>query len=211
MSITSLSLYNIEAELLNLMVARESLVNNDAELSDAEQKEAIKECDIAIREKISSELRLHKIDGIAYYLHEFSDRAESAKKASARAKAKEHAWAARREKLEKYVHDVMVMTGQTRLEGNTNTLKLAKNPPSVEIVQPELVPIEYERITVTMPHPLWNRIQDEASVECRMWISADSKEKNPEPIKTEIARELKAGRGVPGCTLQTNKLRLVVE
>ncbi len=81
MSITSLSLYNIEAELLNLMVARESLVNNDAELSDAEQKEAIKECDIAIREKISSELRLHKIDGIAYYLHEFSDRAESSQRA----------------------------------------------------------------------------------------------------------------------------------
>ena len=242
MSTTSLSLYNIEAELLNLMVARESPMRTTLNCQMPTRRKPSRECDIAIRAKVSSDLRLHKIDSIAYYLREFEEREQAASKEADRAKMKERMWALRREKLEKYVHDVMVMTGQPRLEGNTNTLKLAKNPPSVEIAQPELVPDEYLQVTVKLPLVVWLELMRVAgSFEDVVAQSVTSR--RSEPMKTEITDALKrkvkcpdclhngfhkttdgnflpcatcmgAGeviQGVPGCTLQTNKLRLEVE
>lgn len=199
MSTQNLSLYNLEATLMRLMFEREELAVDGL---------SVIEKDIEIREFISKEIR--KVDGVAFYLREFQARAAAAKAEKERNRDREHMWEARHERLETLVKSVMLMSGKARLDGDSNTLRLVKCPASVEITQPELVPIDFERITVTMPHALWDRLQNEASAECRMWIKAESAEKC-EPSKSKIAEALKRGDGVPGCSLVTDKMSLRVE
>lgn len=210
MSTTSLSLFNIESEILNLMLAREALVENDDDLSDAEQKEAITNLDIQIREKLSSDLRANKIDGVAFWFRECWARAEAAGEELTRIQDRKRLWEHRAERFEKYVRDVMLITGQTRLEGNANTIKLAKNPPSVEIAQIDLVPAEYVKNSKTLDCKTWAQIYEALPPDLRIKFVAGVLGK-PEPIKTAIKEALKRGDGVPGCRMVTDKMRVDVE
>jgi hypothetical protein len=105
-------------------------------------------------------------------------------------------------------------TGQKKLDGETSTLKLAKNPASVDVRQPELVPDEFLRRSMTMPESMWKHISDcldEVGSRRRNDFDAFIDASKPEPVKADIAKALKAGAGVPGCERITDKVRLVVE
>jgi hypothetical protein len=187
-----LTLYDIETDLLNLMLCREAVLNDpdrSAVLEDGETRESELELiDQAIQERVSAEIA--KVDGIAFYLREFAARAAAAKAEKKRLADREAMWEAREERLKEIVTQVMLMTGKKRLEGNANTLKLVNNPPSVEIAQPELVPSEYQKVVVRMPHSLWARVVRAIPEALLLEVGEHSKE-TAELSKSEIAEALK--------------------
>ena len=144
--------------------------------------------DIKIREYISKEIR--KVDGVAYYLKEFEARAAAAKEEAKRLKARADAWEARHERLETLVKSVMLMSGKARLDGDSNTLRLVKCPASVEIAQPDHLPDEYVKMSVTLDCNTWADISDAIPVELRIKLNDATKSK-PEPMKSKIAEALK--------------------
>jgi hypothetical protein len=178
-STANLTLYGLEATLMRLMFEREELV--------AEGLSVI-EKDIEIREYVSKEIR--KVDGVCFYLREFEARAAAAKEEAKRLRARADAWEARHDRLEEMVKSVMLMSGKARLDGDSNTLRLVKNPSSVEIAQPELVPDEYQKVVVTMPHSLWARVVRAIPEALLLEVGEHSKETS-EPMKSMIAEALK--------------------
>ena len=226
---STLTLYDIETELFHLMLAREAVLNDPDRggvLDDGVTVEKeLEEIDLAIRERVSAEIA--KVDGIAYYLREFAARAATAKAEKKRLADREAMWERREERLKEIVTQVMLMTGKTRLEGDSNTLQLVKNPPSVEILQPELVPSEYQKVFLTMPRALWARVvrmlagvdallgtynsqTGALPTEVLVEIGQHSIE-TAQPMKIPIGEALKRGDGVPGCALVRDKMRLNVE
>jgi Siphovirus Gp157 len=207
----NLSLYQIETELLDLMRYRES-VAEDAELTPQDQKASLEAIDQQIAEYVMREIA--KVDGIAAYLRECAARAVIIEEEADRLHKLAKAWFARHDRLEAITLRVMQQTGATLLEGRTSTFKVRKNPPSVEVAQPDLVPLDYRRITVTMTAGLWSRLISVLVSDRGAPVLADllaCQKTNGEPIKTEIGKELKQGVGVPGCRLVDDKVRLVVE
>jgi Siphovirus Gp157 len=186
---TGLTLYDIETDLLNLMLCREAVLDDEQYHGDeASRTEALEMIDRSIKERVSAEIA--KVDGIAFYLREFAARATTAKVEAKRLKDRQDMWEAREERLKEIVTQVMSMTGKMRLEGNSNTLKLVKNPPSVEIAQPELVPSEYQKVVVRMPHSLWARVVRAIPEALLLEVGEHSKE-TAELSKSEIAEALK--------------------
>jgi Siphovirus Gp157 len=208
---STLSLYRIETELLELMRLREETAQNP----DATPQEAAAEMqaiDKQITEYVHREVA--KVDGIAAYLRECETRAAVLKAEAKRIAAQADAWTERGEHLEEVTLRVMQMIGATQLDGTTSTFKVRKNPPSVEVVQPELLPDTHQRVTVTMTGEMYRRIIRCVLEGCYSDLFDDlkgCKTGDFEPLKGTIARDLKAGIGVPGCTLVTDKVRLVVE
>ena len=207
------TLYGISAELLNLMEAREAILADWA-LSNTDQTTSLAEVESAIREQVSALVR--KVDGAAFYVREFEARAAAAKAEKERNRDREHMWEARGERLKEYIVSVMQMMGATRLDGDSNTLRLQKCPPSVEIAQPELVPAEYRQVNVPMSEAMWNRLVNVLFEHDReLWqMFANRGQPNLTDfklMKTPIKEALKRGDGVPGCVLVTDKMSLRVE
>lgn len=206
MSSASLSLYQIESQLLELMAWRDN-----PELTDEERATA----DAEIRKYVAAEIS--KADGVANYLKECDSRAELPKAEASRIAERAKAWQKRGERLTDLVISVMQHAGKTEIEGRTSTLKLVKNPPSVEISQPELLPAEYARVSVQMNAKLWNTIKEAHRSGATLTL-ADALDKalsvakvsEPEPSKPMIAAVLKADVGVPGARLNCDGVRLKV-
>ena len=232
MTAPNLSLYNIETGLLELLAFREEVMS-DPDASPTEQQETAARIDQQIREYVTAEIR--KVDGIAHYLREFERRAEIDRAEAKRIIDRARGWEQRHDRLEQVVKDVMLMTGNQKLEGEHNTLKLRTNPASVDVRQPELVPYAFQRITITMTLALFDKLRRFLMLESHD-LSAeliDTKKGEPEPIKSTIAEELKcpacrnlkakrekcaecggtglSKQGVPGCVLVQNGVSLQVE
>jgi hypothetical protein len=192
---TGLTLFDIETDLLNLMLCREAVLDDEQYHGDeASRTEALEMIDCSIKERVSAEIA--KVDGIAFYLREFAARAATAKAEKDRLAARQRLWEAREERLKEIVKNVMLMTGKDRLEGDSNTLKLVRNPPSVEIAQPELVPAEYRQVKVPMSEAMWNRLVNVLFAHDReLWqMFANRGQPNLtdfEPMKTPIKEALK--------------------
>jgi hypothetical protein len=184
---TGLTLFDIETDLLNLMLCREAVLDDEQYHGDeASRTEALEMIDCSIKERVSAEIA--KVDGIAFYLREFAARATTAKVEAKRLKDRQDMWERREERLKEIVTQVMSMTGKMRLEGNSNTLKLVKNPPSVEIAQPELVPDQYRLVSATMNLEDWKKVKD-LIYDHHVDVAVDVKLK--EPMKMPIAEALK--------------------
>ena len=56
----------------------------------------------------------------------------------------------RLKKFKEYVKDCMEKGGFTKIETSLGTLSIAKNPPSVEIINEDEIPSEYKTETVTI-------------------------------------------------------------
>ena len=199
----NLTLYGIETQLLELLNFREA-IESDPDMTPQEQQESLKACDESIAQYIRAEVK--KADGIARYLREFQARETALVEEADRCYDAAKAWKKRRESLTSMVIDVMQATKQTRIDGRHSVLQLKKNPPSVEVAQPELVPGEMQRVTVKMSRAQWAYL-------CNTYPGAISNmtASEPEPMKTEIAKRLKEGDGVPGCRLRTDGVRLEVK
>ena len=216
----SLTLYNIETELLQLLELREEINETPVAYREPDLANALAERD-ALDSQIEMYLRkeLAKVDGIAYMLAELNRRADIAMDEANRQEKRSKLWEDRADSLKAYVERIMQETGKTKLEGEFNTLTLRKCQASVEIRQPELLPNEFKRFEIKVSGDVWQSLvaellckdeRTDADIETIKGELGKLKVSDPEPVKSEIGQVLKAGGVIPGCELVTDKMSLQV-
>jgi Gp157 protein len=210
----NLTLYGIETQYLELVAEREAIAL-DPLMPNEYRDQALAACETAIAEYVKAEMQ--KCDGIAAYLREFEARAKTYKEESRRCSEMAKYWQGQYDELESRVIGVMQLVKKNVLMGARSQFKLKGNPPSVDVAQPDMVPKEYMRITVTMPYELWSKIlfslpDGPETIQIRAELAAKAKYGEAEPMKSVIAEELKKeGGAVPGCRLIKDKVRLEVK
>lgn len=123
-----------------------------------------------------------KATNVAMFVRNLDASAEAIRQAEADMAARRKAIQARAERVRRYLLENMERAGITKIECPHFALSVRKNPPSVAIVSEADIPPEFLR---TPPPPA------------------------PTPDKKAIADAIKAGRDVPGATLQTtNRLEI---
>lgn len=209
----NLTLYSIETQLLELLIFRDSVLE-DPDMTPQEQKDSLDAIDSSIQVYVTAEVK--KCDGIARYLREFETRAFTLRAEAARCTNMAKAWEKRQENLENMVISIMQQTGATRIDGKHSVLSLRKNPPSVDVQTPNLVPSEYNRFTVTMTEALYFRIRNALQLHAEsapiaVELQHECTATRLEPMKQKIGEELKLGGNVPGCRLKKDSVRLEVK
>lgn len=202
MSDTSLSLYQIEAEMLELFELRES--------AEADSLPAI---DQAIAEYAARSLT--KVDNIAAFLRECEARADAYSVEAKRLNALAKQWEERGERLKDATIAAMQFSGKRRVAGRSAELVLRKCGPSVDPdIDMELLPstLKRQQITLnrfTLDEIVWQLAR--ANAEALMEELMLAMRAGPvTPIKAAIAAEIKLAGAVPGARLITDKERLEV-
>lgn len=210
----NLTLTGITLELLELLQYRDETAR-DPDLTPKEIAEVLTVIDAQIDDYVAREL--DKADAISANLGEFGIRAETCRALAKRETERARMWEARIERLEAATLRALMLRpeGKRRIETASTTLKVAKNPPSVDVFDKSEIPKHYMRRQVTMNADLFDRLMGFLMTDKRgAWMFQelqDTKITEPEPMKTEIGKELKLGVSVPGARLLTDKVRLVVE
>jgi hypothetical protein len=210
MTTPALSLYKIDLELLDLQRQREAFLS-DAEMTPQEIAESVGAIDGEIEAYLRNALS-NRADQVADYLLECEARDENLAAQMTALREKREMWQQRRQRVESAVLQLMQRAGSKNIE---DRLKVKRNPPSVDVAQPELVPAPYQRITVTMSKALYDRINQALfggdKTSSLFAELQECKTGGPEPIKAQILSELKQGVGVPGCRLREDGVRLEVK
>lgn len=95
-----------------------------------------------------------------------------------------------------------------KLEGSTVTFSSRACPASVEVLDENLVPVEYKTITVTMGLHTWTELLDSAPIE----VYAQVMETGRTAVavsKPAVKAALEAGVEVPGVRIETDRRTLV--
>lgn len=145
----SLSLWQLEAELVELMTFRES------EDLTPDERDA---CAQQIREYLTREIR--KVDGIRSYLRHCEVMAAAAKDESERQAARARTWSNRYDNLKAMCQAVMETFKAKRLEGNTGALVLKGNGGLAPLVidDESLVPDEMCEYHIRASSRVWAAI-----------------------------------------------------
>jgi hypothetical protein len=142
----SLSLYQIDAELTQLMqlydepdLTQESLEAIDAQIA------------------LYCEREVSKVDGIVAWINQCKFMAQGAKAESERLRDYQKTWEGRGERMKAIVQFIMGKRGITKLEGRTGVLSLKGNggKQALTITNPELVPDALCDAHVVMPWGPW--------------------------------------------------------
>lgn len=173
-TITSLSLYQIESELLQLMELRDEVAGMTLvrEGDAGEREQQLAAIDQSIAEYVRREVT--KVDNVAGFLRECKTRAAVLKQEEERVRGLRKTWEDREARLKDRIAEALAMDVDPqaiveaaqnsilkRLHGRSNELKLCKSPESVEITDASLVPSEFRTVTVTMPLAAWDQIRDQ--------------------------------------------------
>ncbi len=149
---SSLSLYNIEAGLLDLLTAREEVLAGEQTADTPMELEQINK---ALAEYVGREVA--KVDGIHSYLAWAKSTAEEA-----RAQAAAFGERARRiesgiERVKACCLDVLQAMNKKRLDGTAGRyLSIAGNGGVQPLsIQDDMLPPEYQDITVRLPRDVW--------------------------------------------------------
>lgn len=209
---SELTLLGINLEFLKLIEYREDAsVNPD--LSEQDRTEVLAKCDEEFRLLVLREVK--KADGVSYNLTEFRRRVGRCSEKGwnedgpidleiRRLKALKAQWLARHNSLEdatiRALQFIEQAEGRNRVEGECSTLALKKCPPSVEVAQPELLPSEFKRVSVTFRHSVWCRILKliEAERDADLFVEATFS-RSEEPMKAEIGKVLKSKEPCAEC------------
>lgn len=116
-----------------------------------------------------------KSTNVAMFCRNLEAMAEKMKEAEAEIAKRRMAIEARTERVRAYLKENMDRTGITKIECPYFTLKIAKNPAGVRVIDAKAIPDEYLRFP---PIP------------------------EPAPDKTKIKKALQDGTAVPGCELE---------
>jgi len=162
------SLYNLSAELA---------VIND-ELSE---KEGVLDEDLEARMDAITIPFNSKIEGIVRWTKNIESKEDMLDKEISRLQARKKSASNLQVRLKAYMKMCMERADKTKIELDTFTVSLAKNPPSVNIINPEAVPAQY------------------TTIKTEVVIN-----------KGRILENMKAGEKVPGCELIENKTNLRV-
>jgi hypothetical protein len=209
----TLSLYKIDFELLTLLHLREDLAA-DPEMTPEEIKASTEAIDDQIAVYLPQALA-NRSDEVANIIRQFEAMDEADAKEMARIRERRQQRTEAREYLERRVLDLMTRADTKRIDGQHVTLFRKKNPASVDVAQPELLPSEYRRFKITMTQALYDRlVQHLFGTEKGAPLFVELNEcatSLQEPMLTKIKEELKAGVGVPGCRLREDSQRLEIK
>lgn len=100
--------------------------------------------------------------------------------------------------------------GIKRLEGNCSSMRIQKNPDSVLVVDPNLVPPALKAAVVTMPAHVWEALLNCLDPEDRKVFEPLIGKLEFKPDKKAIGAELKNGTEIPGADLAFGNWRLVL-
>jgi Siphovirus Gp157 len=100
--------------------------------------------------------------------------------------------------------------GIKRLEGNCSSLRIQKNPDSVVVVDPNLVPPAFKAAVVTLPAYVWDALLNCLDPEERKELDPLIDKLEFKPDKKAIGAELKNGTEVLGADLRFGDWRLVL-
>lgn len=241
MSATSLTLYALSRELVELMDRYDSCREESPDLLPIVEAEL----------QTYAAAHVRKVDSIRQYLKHCELMIDGARREVATQKAHEEAWEARRDRLKALCVDVMQEFQAKRLDGSTGSLMLkgngGKQPVRIDI--PEMVPTEFS---------MWTGSVSGAAIQALLdipggahWFGRQDVQLSAEPRKSLIEAELQkpcqpcagAGeiilyntdmdegghvteksytetcvacggsgkRGVPGCTLEPRGVHLEVK
>lgn len=155
---------------------------------------AVEQIDQQLQQYLKAELST-KVDSVRNYIREQENAARiyGAEAEDLRYKAQRAIAAADRVKA--FVLGLMQAFEIQKYRGELHWIRRQKNGGvvPVEIVQPDLVPEKYQRISVTVPLLWWRSVG----------LPPRWSELVPEPDPAAIRAALEAGEGVPGCRLQT--------
>ncbi len=167
----ALTLYQIEDRLAALIDSIECVPDDEPGL--------LAELEEDIARTLEQELR--KVDSVHHMLAHFESQAAFAAAEVKRLQLRKARFERAGERLAAYVGAAMELAGKTRIEGDTTTFKLAKNPPSVLILDEAAVPACYK-----------THVPESWTVR-----------------KADVARDLKKGIAVPGADLSEGNMRVV--
>ena len=132
-------------------------------------------------ESMGGELEL-KAENVVMFARNLEVTAAAIKDAEAQMAARRKAMESRSASLKRYVLENMQLAGIQKIEGPLFKLSVRENPPSVEVFEPDLIPLEY--MTQPEPPPL-------------------------APNKTAIKAAIAAGVDVPGAKVnRTTRLEI---
>jgi Siphovirus Gp157 len=100
--------------------------------------------------------------------------------------------------------------GIKRLEGNCSSLRIQKNPDSVVVVDPILVPPAFKAAVLTLPAHVWEALLQCLDPEERKEFESLVDKLEFRPDKKAIGAELKNGTEIPGADLRFGEWRLVL-
>ncbi|MGJ7512384.1 siphovirus Gp157 family protein [Variovorax sp. GT1P44] len=132
-------------------------------------------------EGMSGELE-EKAQNVIFFARNLEATAAAIKEAEAKMAARRKALETRADGLRRYVFSAMQLAGVTKIECPYFRLAIQNNPPSVDLYEPDLLPLEYMTQPETPP---------------------------PAPDRKAIGAALKAGKDVPGAKL-TQGQRLAI-
>lgn len=165
---TALSLYVIAAEHRQMVEALMATDNDSQTIADTIEAE-------------SYPLEV-KAQNVAYAIRNLEATAEAIKAAEKQMADRRKSIENRAAHIRNYLQTCMEVAGVTKIECPHFALKIKKNPPSVDVFEPGLVPAEFMRQSEPPP---------------------------PAPDKIAIKEAIKAGREVPGAMLvQDTKLEI---
>ena len=101
--------------------------------------------------------------------------------------------------------------GVKRLQGNSSSLRIQKNPDSVLVADPNMVPPAFKAAVITMPAYAWDALLNCLDVEERKEIELLVDKIEFKADKRAIGIELKNGTAVAGADLRFGEWRLVLE
>ncbi len=201
-----LSLYTIEDDLLSLIQMREEIagsgIADNTTPTGLELLDQLKTIDQQIAEYVRAEIR--KVDNIGGLWRHFASMAALAKCEAKRLDAVAKNWEARLERL-KYVCQVAMESFEWRagkprmLEGKSTKLYLKANGGrcAVEISNPELVPSEYQRVTMECSGDVWAELTAKMGTQ---WIKENVGRTTVTPALSLIGEALEKD-AVAGCRL----------
>jgi Siphovirus Gp157 len=201
---THCTLYELEDNLQALV--------NSIDLAEAPSSRT------AILDEIGQALRKtrEKRDSVAAFLRHCTFEQQFAD-AEIERLAKRKAFIARvQEELERRVIEVIEQfvqpdrRGVKRLVGNCSSLRIQKNPDSVVVADPNLVPPALKAAVVTMPAYAWEALLQCLDLEERKQFEGLLQKLEYKPDKRAIGAELKNGTEIPGADLAFGDWRLVL-
>ena len=100
--------------------------------------------------------------------------------------------------------------GVKRFDGNCSSMRIQKNPDSVVVADPTLVPPAFKAAVVTMPAYVWEALLECLDLEERKEFERLVQKLEFKPDKRAIGAELKNGTEIPGADLVFGEWRLVI-
>jgi Siphovirus Gp157 len=153
---------------------------------------------------------VEKRDRVAEFIRFCEAMADLAKVEVKRLQARQKHFEATAERVSNMVLRVLDWLRVTKLEGRTNTLKKRKCPPSVNVIDEQKIPVEYKRVTVTLPLPQWQELLARTPEELRNAVLSGVRKQEITLELDAIKQALNIEKAVQGADLTLNRFKLQV-